>query len=394
MIKERTEIRFSSVLIYSLLLNAGAAFMWPLVTVYMHDYLGKSMSLAGIVLFLMSMMMVLGSYVAGVLFDKWSPYKTAVLSILTSTIGIAILVFFHGWPVFGIMLMFVGFGDGAGLTLLNSYSTTIKSRSTRSVFNIIYIGNNLGVVIGTLLTGFLLDKGISLLFSVALIFYVILLLITIFEFNVKFDLTRKRNRKKAAQGPRRLNRTILLICLLVLSLYISYSLWESIISVHMTSLGISFEKYSLLWTLNGVMIVTLQPLVNRLGSHFKLSTQTYVGVIIFALATVGLIFARHYTAFIMAMVFTTIGEIIAFPGMPTWIDSLSAPEDRGRYQGMFNAFVSIGRALGPVIGGFVLQYSTDTVLFSFSGVLIIFFLIILVIRNKKVANRAKLNANN
>ncbi|WP_172187778.1 MFS transporter [Lentilactobacillus kribbianus] len=394
MIKERTEIRFSSVLIYSLLLNAGAAFMWPLVTVYMHDYLGKSMSLAGIVLFLMSMMMVLGSYVAGVLFDKWSPYKTAVLSILTSTIGIAILVFFHGWPVFGIMLMFVGFGDGAGLTLLNSYSTTIKSRSTRSVFNIIYIGNNLGVVIGTLLTGFLLDKGISLLFSVALIFYVILLLITIFEFNVKFDLTRKRNRKKAAQGPRRLNRTILLICLLVLSLYISYSLWESIISVHMTSLGISFEKYSLLWTLNGVMIVTLQPLVNRLGSHFKLSTQTYVGVIIFALATVGLIFARQYTAFIMAMVFTTIGEIIAFPGMPTWIDSLSAPEDRGRYQGMFNAFVSIGRALGPVIGGFVLQYSTDTVLFSFSGALIIFFLIILVIRNKKVANRAKLNTNN
>lgn len=394
MIKERTEIRFSSVLIYSLLLNAGAAFMWPLVTVYMHDYLGKSMSLAGIVLFLMSMMMVLGSYVAGVLFDKWSPYKTAVLSILTSTIGIAILVFFHGWPVFGIMLMFVGFGDGAGLTLLNSYSTTIKSRSTRSVFNIIYIGNNLGVVIGTLLTGFLLDKGISLLFSVALIFYVILLLITIFEFNVKFDLTRKRNRKKAAQGPRRLNRTILLICLLVLSLYISYSLWESIISVHMTSLGISFEKYSLLWTLNGVMIVTLQPLVNRLGSHFKLSTQTYVGVIIFALATVGLIFARQYTAFIMAMIFTTIGEIIAFPGMPTWIDSLSAPEDRGRYQGMFNAFVSIGRALGPVIGGFVLQYSTDTVLFSFSGALIIFFLIILVIRNKKVANRAKLNTNN
>nr|WP_281355380.1 MFS transporter [Lentilactobacillus kribbianus] len=381
-------------MIYSLLLNAGAAFMWPLVTVYMHDYLGKSMSLAGIVLFLMSMMMVLGSYVAGVLFDKWSPYKTAVLSILTSTIGIAILVFFHGWPVFGIMLMFVGFGDGAGLTLLNSYSTTIKSRSTRSVFNIIYIGNNLGVVIGTLLTGFLLDKGISLLFSVALIFYVILLLITIFEFNVKFDLTRKRNRKKAAQGPRRLNRTILLICLLVLSLYISYSLWESIISVHMTSLGISFEKYSLLWTLNGVMIVTLQPLVNRLGSHFKLSTQTYVGVIIFALATVGLIFARQYTAFIMAMVFTTIGEIIAFPGMPTWIDSLSAPEDRGRYQGMFNAFVSIGRALGPVIGGFVLQYSTDTVLFSFSGALIIFFLIILVIRNKKVANRAKLNTNN
>ncbi|WP_369395653.1 MFS transporter [Lentilactobacillus senioris] len=109
--------------------------------------------------------------------------------MLTSTIGIVTLIFAHDWPIFGIMLMFVGFGDGACLTLLNSYSATIKSRSTRTVFNILYMGTNLGVVIGTLLVGFLLAKGVTVVFTVAAIFYLILFFITIVDFNVKFDRT-------------------------------------------------------------------------------------------------------------------------------------------------------------------------------------------------------------
>ncbi len=130
MIKQRSEIRFNSVIIYSLILNAGAAFMWPLVTVYLHNYLHKSLTLAGMVLLAMSCFMMLGNYLGGYLFDRWSPYKATIISSLISTAAIITLVFFHGWPMFGIMLLFVGFGDGACLTLLNSYAASIKTRST------------------------------------------------------------------------------------------------------------------------------------------------------------------------------------------------------------------------------------------------------------------------
>ncbi len=80
----------------------------------------------------------------------------------------------------------------------------------------------------------------------------------------------------------------------------------------MTNLHIPFENYSLLWTLNGLMIVIGQPFVNRIGSHFKLSTQTYTGVAIFAASFIWLIFARDYTAFVLVMIMTTIGEMMVF----------------------------------------------------------------------------------
>lgn len=384
MFKQRQEIRFSSVILYALILNAGAAFMWPLVTVYMHNYLHKSLTMAGMTILAMSVFMMIGNYLGGYLFDRWSPYKTAIISVLMSTSGIVLLIFFHGWPMFSILLLFVGLGDGACMTLTNSYAAGIRSRTTRTIFNVLYIGQNLGIVIGTLMVGFLLSYGITVVFIVAAIFYATLVVITLIDFNVVVE--RRAPGKQIQRGaPRETNvgTMILAICGVVLGLYLSYALWESVISVHMTSLHIPFEKYSLLWTLNGLMIVFGQPFVNRIGGRFKMSTQTYVGAVIFALSFVGLIFARQYYAFVLVMVVTTIGEMIGFPGIPAWIDSLSSPQERGKFQGMYNLFMSLGRALGPLLGGVFLDFAPYGVLFSFAAGIIIFFLVILMIMNQR-----------
>lgn len=384
MIKQRSEIRFNSVIVYSLVLNAGAAFMWPLVTVYLHNYLHKTLTLAGLTLLAMSCFMMLGNYLGGYLFDHWSPYKTTIISALISTSAIVTLIFFHGWPIFSIMLLFVGFGDGACMTLLNSYAASIKTRSTRSIFNVLYIGQNVGIVIGTLMVGFLLKHGVTLVFIATSVFYAALMIITIIEFNVKVD--RRAPSKPVTPGApveTNVGGMILSICGVILAVYLAYALWESVIPVHMTNLHIPFENYSLLWTLNGLMIVIGQPFVNRIGTHFKLSTQTYVGVFIFAASFIWLIFARDYSAFVMVMVVTTIGEMIGFPGIPAWIDSLSTPQQRGKFQGLYNLFMSCGRAVGPLIGGIVLDYASYRELFSLAAGLIIIFAVILWAMNKR-----------
>lgn len=384
MFKRRSEIRFNSVIIYSLILNAGAAFMWPLVTVYMHNYLHKSLTLAGFTLLAMSGFMMLGNYLGGYLFDRWSPYLTTIISVIISTSAIITLIFFHGWPMFSIMLLFVGLGDGACMTLLNSYAASIKSRSTRAIFNVLYIGQNVGIVIGTLMVGFLLKHGVTVVFAVTSLFYFALLVITLIDFNVTVDrrIPKKTTVAKGAPPEIDVNKMVLAICGVVLSLYLAYALWESVVPVHMTSLHIPFENYSLLWTLNGLMIVFGQPFVNRASTRFKLSTQTYVGTAIFAVSFICLIFAKTYPAFILVMVITTIGEMIGFPGIPAWIDSLSTPRQRGKFQGMYNLFMSFGRALGPLFGGVILDFASYRGLFLLAAGLIIGFLIILMVVNK------------
>lgn len=125
---------------------------------------------------------------------------------------------------------------------------------------------------------------------------------------------------------------ILLMCLMVFAIYASYALWESVISVHMTNLGIPFRNYSLLWTLNGFMIVIGQPFVNRLFVNLKLPVQIGIGVFIFATSFFLLVFTSQYYMFIIVMVVLTIGEMIGFPGMPAWIDALAVNGRKGKYQ--------------------------------------------------------------
>lgn len=371
MLKPKTEIGLPAVFLSTLLLNAGASFMWPLVTVYMHNYLGKTLTLAGTTLFVMSMFMILGNYVGGYLFDRWSPYKTAIGSVIVSLVAMILLIFFHNWPMFGILLAVVGFGDGASMTVGNSYAASVKSKSTRSVFNILYIGINLGVVIGTLLVGYLMHFGITVVLTVTSLFYVVLLIITAIEFPVHLRASSKSTPHGEVAAKFSNLSIVLLICFLVFSLYLSYALWESVLSVHMTSLNISFEKYSLLWTLNGLMIVVLQPIANRIGANYKMSSQIYVGVTIFAASFFLLIFANQYLVFIITMAILTIGEMIGFPGIPAWIDSLSDESQKGKYQGMFNVALSLGRAVGPLFGGMMIDlFSYQTLFLSVTALML------------------------
>lgn len=385
--KSNKEVSLAGILSATLLLNAAAACMWPLTTVYMHNQLHQTLTLAGIALLGMSLCMILGNWLGGWLFDNWSPFKSAVLGTLCSFIPMLILIFFHGWPIFGIMLLFIGLGDGVVMTVVNSFAANVTSISSRRVFNYLYIGMNLGVVIGTLMVGYLMDHGVQLVFIAASICYTALLLIILADFQMKIT-TKTQHHKHQAAKPAQLN-LIWLIAVMVFCLYMSYTLWESVISVHMTNLGISFEHYSLLWTLNGLMIVFGQPIANRLGSYFKMSSQIAVGSLIFILSFLILVFAKTYAVFVVTMVILTIGEMIGFPGIPAWIDKLAGDNDKGKFQGIYNMAISFGRAVGPLYGGLLIEYGSYRDLFGSVTLLMLLALAAVMIRNRMNRARSK-----
>lgn len=387
MIRTRQEVRLPALFIATLMLNAGAAFMWPLTTVYMNKTLGESLTTAGMVLLIMSLLMMVGNYVGGVMFDRWSPYLTGIVGAGMSLAAMIVLIFFHGWPIFAIMLFVVGFGDGISLTVGNSFAATIKSRTTRQVFNLMYIALNVGVVIGTLLVGYLLDYGVTIVFSVTTFCYILLFFLMVTEFKIDVDTTTA-SKTDGGQVPKLNLRVIWLICLMIFTIYTSYSLWESILSVHMTNLNIPFRDYSLLWTLNGFLIVFGQPLMNRLFAGRKLSTQVGLGVTIFAVSFFLLIFASQYTVFVVIMVILTIGEMIGFPGLPAWIDGLAENGRKGKYQGMLNVSISLGRAAGPLFGGLMIDFFSYQALFL-SVTLAMIITMIFVLMSNAALQRSK-----
>lgn len=388
---KRTAVKLKWVALASLLNNTGAAFLWPLTTMYMHNYLHESLTTAGIVMLFISICMMSGNYLGGWLFDHWDQYKTAVLGVSLSTLAIFALIFEHGWPWFAVLMMLNSFGDGMNMTIVNSYGSLVSAHSSRYVFNYIYMAYNVGVVIGTLAVGVLLPISVVLVFSVAAVFYGLLMLVVIFALNVQVKLPAKAAAVKRSQATRSHHRILVLIWLILINyttIHLSYSLWESVMAVHMTNMGIPFYAYSLLWTLNGVLIIVGQPLVNKLSPYIKLSNQIMVGLLIFASSFLLLIFARSLWAFALDFVILTVGEMTSFAGLPAWISQLTTVNETGHYQGLLNITMSIGRAIGPLYGGFVIDQGNYQDLFVsvfllIAGTLLVVFGYLLHLRHQQ-----------
>ena len=103
--------------------------------------------------------------------------------------------------------------------------------------------------------------------------------------------------------------------------------------------------------------------LNLSANRRSMFVQIFVGIIMFGLSFLVLPFSRHFTGFALAMVITTIGEATAFPMIPALVNELTPLSLKGRYQGLSAAAPSVGRAVGPLAGGFIIQQQGYSTLF-------------------------------
>lgn len=365
------EIRLRWLLLGALCSSIGMSFIWPLTTIYLHNDLGASLTQVGIILLGYSFANVLGSVFGGRLFDRFNPYYLTLGGVILSLVTLLTLIVTHGWPVFPIALIFLGFGSGWSLTMVNSLGTTIHSRDGRYIFNMLYFAQNLGVVLGTAMVGFVYNISVTLLFVIASALFIFFLVVALTKYRVPAVMHRQVASKEKQHATVALpNRRIMagfFISLVVI--WIMYEQWVSNLSVYMTGMGIPMRYYSLLWTINAGLIVVLQALLNWLSSYFKnLYVQVYAGIFFVAMSFVALIFAKDYLHFVLAMVILTMGEATAFPAIPAIISNLTPVEVKGKYQGMANAWGALGRAFGPLFGGLVIDNVSYTALFIVAAV--------------------------
>ncbi|WP_225046772.1 MDR family MFS transporter [Lacticaseibacillus kribbianus] len=368
----KTTLTLKWLFLGSLITNTGISFIWPLTTIYMHEYLGESLTVSGIVLFFNSVAMMVGNYVGGRLFDGWKPYLTILSGIALDVVASGCLIFWHGWPAYPLFLIVMGFGNGVVGTAVNSYATLATSRRASYVFNVLYFMSNLGLVIGTLIVGYVLPMGIQYIFALAFALFSLFFVVALLHFNVARE---KHEGKAVAAGARRATPYQLPIVLLLITLFltwVAYEQWQSNISTFMLSLGMTVRDYSFLWTFNAVLIVLGQPVLTHfddwLTRHLRL--RLGVGFTLFGSAFLILITARQYWVFMLAMGVLTLGEILALPSVSTYVDMHTEVAEKGRFQGYVQMFASAGRAVGPLVGALLIEALSYHILFAMLAVIL------------------------
>lgn len=367
----KKELKLSWLLCGSFIVSVGSSLLWPLTTIYMHNYLGQSLTTAGIVLFINSLALIAGSYLGGRMYDKdrKNARRWLLGAIFLSTSAVFLLIFFNDWPTFAVLLFLDNFGGGIAITIGNSLATGIKEKSSRQVFNMLYFMQNVGVVIGTLLVGVLVEISIEWIFISNFILFAFYWFVVYRHYYVPKAALVKEQVAKKGQDKTPLSYVWVIGAILILFFAIEtgYSQWQSNLSIYMESLGISVKSYGFLWTINGFVIVCGQPILNKLLDDIlkiKLIYKLYLGSALFVLGFFTLLFATDYPHFILTMVIVTLGEILTFPTIPAVVDNLSTLSEKGKYQGAVSIFAALGRAIGPLAGGLIVDNSSYNMLFT------------------------------
>ncbi len=139
-------------------------FCGRLNTIYMHDYLGKSLSVAGLVLMANAGAGVVGNLLGGYLFDRIGGFKSIMAGIIISIIGLVGLVFWHDWQPYIWFLTLLGFSGGLIFPSMYAMVATLWPEGGRKAFNSIYLAQNVGVAIGPALAGLVASVSIDYIF--------------------------------------------------------------------------------------------------------------------------------------------------------------------------------------------------------------------------------------
>ncbi|MGV2941767.1 MDR family MFS transporter [Mesobacillus sp. LC4] len=347
----------------------GSSFLWPLNTIYINDHLGKSLSVAGVVLMLNSAASVIGNLFGGSLFDKIGGYKSIILGISITIVALLGLTFWPGWPQYIFFLTLVGFGSGIVFPAMYAMAGSVWKEGGRKAFNAIYVAQNLGVAIGAALGGLVASYSFQLIFMANAAMYLIFMMIAIIGYR-RID-TRAAKQTNVLQENGTVKSHTKLYALLVLAIgyllcWVGYVQWQTTIAAYTQELNISLNQYSILWTINGALIVLGQPVVNRLIKPFqnKLKLQIIIGMVIFMVSYAVAAGAQAFSGFVAGMVILTIGEMLIWPAVPTIANDLAPKGREGFYQGIVNSTATGGRMIGPLMGGILVDLYGMPMLFA------------------------------
>ncbi|MDH4619669.1 MFS transporter [Brevibacillus sp. AY1] len=368
--------------------STGMACIWPLVTIYIHDHLGKPLTVAGFLLMLNQGAFLVGSVIGGMMFDRWGKLRTLVIAS-SGIIGISVaLGLTQDFTMYTILLLLNGLFYGMLSPVINALAVVLWPQGGRKGLNMIYVAQNAGVAAGAALGGLLASVSFAWTFfgnaitqSVALILFVLILPRYLNNSAMQQTVAEEQQSTsgEAAIGRLQVSRqtvwiALLLLCAGLLISWIVYVQWTTVLSSYMQSLGISLKQYSLLWTLNGALILFGQPLISWVIRRFAktLISQMLLGSYVFALSMLILTQTTAYAGFFAAMFIMTLGEMLVWPAVPTVAAQFTPAGQEGFIQGLVTGTGSAGRMLGPLLGAVLFQeYSAQGLLYIMTGLALV-----------------------
>jgi MFS family permease len=283
-----------------------------------------------------------------------------IIGLVIAILAVGAIGLFPVWGVYVPAFILFGLAQAFIFVPLNALIHAVWPEGGRRGFNLLYVSNNAGVAVGTAIGGMIAQVSFRLTFSLnaaAFLIYLMLVIIGVSERKAPIHLIPPKQQTERLTKDRGF-KVLLALGGGIFFAWGAYIQLVTILPVVMNQLGFPLFSYSVLWTLNGVFIVTLQPLINWViktwAQSFK--RQFYLASVLLTIGYIILLGKLPYVSYIIAMLILTLGEMLILPAVPAASAQLAPPGKTGAYQGIIGGASSGGRMIGPLLGGMMYDY--------------------------------------
>jgi MFS family permease len=339
----------------------GFSICIPFLCLYLYQDRSLSMTLVGIIILAGGLCSAISQALGGALSDRVGRRPILLIAAFISIFlysGLAILIGISA-PVWAIVIAYIA--SRSVLTTTRPVISamvadfTSKERLTEA-YGILRIGINIGWAAGPAIGGYL-----ATFLPYAWLFGIAALTCGIVSLIIFFFISESPHRVSSRVSFRNMlptadDRPFVVFAVISLLMFIAMGQMTSTLSIFAVDMvDFSTAQYGLLLALNGLIVIFFQyPMTLALRRLAKFRALI-LGSLFYGFGYLLLGWVTQFGWALGAMAIITIGEIIHAPVTLSVIGELSPQDQRGRYMGLFGLSQTIGIAMGPLLGGVLID---------------------------------------
>ncbi len=352
-------------------LNRLGNFVVPFLAIYLTEQRGLGAERVGLMLSLYGVGGVGAAVVGGQLADRVGRRTTMVAALVLSASAMLQLATARGEAHLMLSVLGLGFfGELYRPAMQAMVADLVPEGAPRAAaFGALYWAANAGFALSTVVAGAMARRSFASLFvadAVTTLSFAVLTLWGLPETLPAREPGTNRERLSLAglrRGLRASVRSALsplgdpaLVTLLAGQMLLMMVVFQtsSTLPVAMRERGIDARTFGLLLSINGVLIVVLQPVLTRWLATWPRRTTLAGGALLTGVGYASHALAHAPLAWALGIVLWTLGEIVVAPRISALVADLAPAARRGSYQGMLSVSYGLAAFAGPLAGGWLL----------------------------------------
>jgi MFS family permease len=344
----------------------------PFLAIYLTNVKGVSPSATGAIIGISSIVGLFGGFFGGYFSDRFGREKVMKISLFMW--GFIFIGFATAEAVFVFFLL--NALNGLCRSFFEPSSRALLSKVTKQenkllVFNLRYAAINVGAAVGPLV-GLKIGSSSSTaaFFVTAAVYFLYFILLIMMFAHYKIEqgnvATTERVTLRKAINVLSHDRVFLFAVIGMILGITGYSQFNSTIPQYLSQFEDGVKLFSYLIVFNAITVLVMQYPVSRIGKRYSALMSIMCGILTVSLGLLGFGLFTSVPMLFVSMFVLTVGEVMMFTMTDLFIDQIAPQHMKGLYFGSMG-FTAIGGAIGPWIGGLMLEqlgYGNHLLIFS------------------------------